>query len=143
MDPLAEIRSALSDSRLRLAFRANATEADELTFARALYNAALCEALYPTLHHLEIALRNNLDRVIAANYPASAAGAIGMDGLSLAGCWLDAAPGLVGRWEQGEVQRVKRKLLREGKSITPHRLIAGLSLGFLGEPLHPRVRDRP
>jgi hypothetical protein len=29
-----------------------------------------------------------------------------------------------------EVQRVKKKLRAEGKALTPHRLIAGLSLGF-------------
>ncbi|HEU4885248.1 MAG TPA: hypothetical protein VFT45_23505, partial [Longimicrobium sp.] len=62
------------------------------------------------LHHLEVALRNSLDGVIAAHYPASAAGVAGSDGLPLAGCWLDATPGLPGPWERTEIQRVKKKL---------------------------------
>lgn len=98
--------------------------------ARALYNLALCEALYPVLHHLEVALRNSLDEVIGSHYPASTAGATGSDGLPLAGCWLDATPGVLGQWECMEIQRVKKKLGAAGKAATPHRLIAGLSLGF-------------
>jgi hypothetical protein len=129
-DPLAEITCALSSHRLRLAFRATAGEPDSTTLARCLYNVALCEALYPVLHHLEVALRNSLDGVIAAHYPVSAAGVAGPDGLPLAGCWLDATPGLLGPWERSEIQRVKKKLHAAGKTVTPHRLIAGLSLGF-------------
>lgn len=130
VDPLGEIKGALSPYRLRLAFRATAGERDANTLARCLYNVALCEALYPVLNHLEIALRNSLDVAISAHYPASAAGGMGTDGLPLAGCWLDATPGVLGPWERTEVQRVKKKLLGAGKSVTSHRLIAGLSLGF-------------
>lgn len=129
-DPLAEIKDAISSHRLRLAFRATAGEPDSTALARCLFNVALCEALYPVLHHLEVALRNSLDGVITAHYPASTAGVPGPDGLPLTGSWLDATPGLLGPWESMEIQRVKKKLCAEGKALTPHRLIAGLSLGF-------------
>lgn len=98
--------------------------------ARSFHNLALCEALYPVLQHLEIALRNSLDNVVGAHYPASTAGTLGPDGLPAAGCWLDATPGLVGQWERAEIQQVKRKVIGAGKLVTSHRLIAGLSLGF-------------
>lgn len=129
-DHLAGIKRALSPHRLQLAFRATAGEPDSTTLVRCLYNVALCESLYPVLHHLEVTLRNSLDGVIAAHYPASTAGIAGPDGLPLAGCWLDATPGLLGPWERTEIQRVKRKLLAAGKTMTPHRLVTGLSLGF-------------
>lgn len=127
---LDEIEAALSPARLRLAFRATAGEPGSITLARSLHNLALFEALYPVLQHLEIALRNSLDRVVSAHYPASTAGTLGPGGLPAAGCWLDATPGLVGQWERAEIQRVKMKLMGAGKAVTPHRLIAGLSLGF-------------
>ncbi|MBW3571342.1 MAG: hypothetical protein KY467_09560 [Gemmatimonadetes bacterium] len=130
VDHLKEIKRALSPHRLNLAFRATAAEPDAATLARCLYNLALCEALYPPLHHLEIALRNSLDEVLRAHYPTSPPGGVGPDGLPYAGCWLDAAPGVLGPWERAEVQRVKQKLRGAGKAVTPHRLIAGLSLGF-------------
>jgi len=130
VDHLAEIKAALSATRLRLAFRAVAGEPESTTLARSLHNLALCEALYPVLQHLEIALRNSLDGTISAHYPASTPGTLGWDGLPAAGCWLDATPGLVGQWERAEIQRVKKKLMNAGKTVTPHRLIAGLSLGF-------------
>lgn len=107
-----------------------AGEPDSTILARSLHNLALCEALYPVLQHLEVALRNSLDGVVRAHYPASTAGTVGPDGLPAAGCWLDAAPGVLGQWEIAEIQRVKRKLIGAGKAVTPHRLIAGLSLGF-------------
>lgn len=129
-DHLQQIRDTLSTHRLHLGFRAAAGEPDSVILARALYNVALCEALYPVLHHLEVALRNSLDAVIGANYPASTAGASGPDGLPLAGSWLDAIPGVLGRWERVEIQSIKTKLGAAGKTVTPHRLIAGLSLGF-------------
>lgn len=129
-DHLHEIRGALSVHRLDLAFRARAGEPDHMLLARALYNMALCEALYPVLHHLEVALRNSLDMVISAHYPASIPALKGPDGLPLAGCWLDATPGVLAAWERSEVHRVKRTLGAAGKAVTPHRLIAGLSLGF-------------
>jgi hypothetical protein len=127
---LQRLEIALSADRLRLGFRSSPAETDECVVARHLYNSALCEALFSTLHVLEIALRNSIDRVLHANLPSSTPGGVGAAGLPSAGCWLDAFPGVLGTWEQEEVRRVKQRLLRERKRVTRHRLLAGLSLGF-------------
>jgi hypothetical protein len=71
-----------------------------------------------------------LDEVVGAHYPSGTPGRIGIDGLPEAGCWLDASSGVLARWEAAEVARVKRSLVAARKAITPHRLVAGLSLGF-------------
>lgn len=130
MDALDGVRSGLSHHRLELAFRATAGEPPFDLAARSLYNLALAEALFPALQNLEIALRNRLDEVVGANCPSGTPGRIGSDGLPEAGCWLDASCGVLARWESAEVARVKRSLVSARKAITPHRLIAGLSLGF-------------
>lgn len=130
MDALDGVRAALSSNRLELAFRASAGEVPLELVARSLYNMALAEALYPALHNLEIGLRNRVDAVVGAHYRPGTPGQIGSDGLPEAGCWLDERAGVLARWEAAEVARVKRGLLASRKSITPHRLIAGLSFGF-------------
>lgn len=130
MVTLDGLRSGLSIHRLDLAFRASAGETDADLVARSLHNLALAEALYPALQTLEIALRNRLDEVVGAHAPRSTSGRLGSDGLPGAGCWLDAEPGVLAAWERSEVARVKRSLLAARKAITPHRLVAGLSLGF-------------
>src|SRR6185436_6537189 len=127
---LRRIETALSADRLHLGFRSSPTETDECVIARHLYNSGLCEALFPTLHTLEIALRNSIDRVLHADLPTSTHGGAGVSGLPSAGCWLDASSGVLGAWEQEEVRKVKQRLVREGKRVTRHRLLAGLSLGF-------------
>jgi len=130
MDPIQSLGSALSHARLDLGFRASASESERTVLARYLYNMAVCEALYPVLQAVEIALRNSLDAVLSAEYPPGSAAPRAGDGLPVAGCWLDATPCLLGSREQEEVRKVKRRLVGERKAITPHRLIAGLSLGF-------------
>lgn len=129
-DYLQRLEIALSADRLRLGFRSSPAETDACVVARHLHNSALCEALFPTLHVLEIALRNSVDRVMHANFPASTQGGTGAAGLPSAGCWLDAFPCVLGTWEQDEVRKVKQRLIREHKRVTRHRLLAGLPLGF-------------
>lgn len=81
MDPVSSLWSALSHPRLDLGFRASAAESERTVLARYLYNLALCEALYPVLHTLEIALRNSLDAVLSAEYPPGRAAPHVVDGL--------------------------------------------------------------
>jgi hypothetical protein len=124
------VEVALSTDRLRLGFRSSSSETGACVVARHLYNSGLCEALFPTLHALEIALRNSIDGVLHANLPPNSQAGARTPGLPSAGCWLDASPGVLGTWEQDEVRKVKQRLVREGKGVTRHRLVAGLSLGF-------------
>jgi hypothetical protein len=127
---LHRVQVALSTERLSLGFRNSPAETDASVLARHLYNMALCAALYPTLHTLEIALRNSIDQVLQAVLPASTPGTVDTAGLPFAGCWLDALPGVLGTWEQVEVRKVKQRLVKERKGVTRHRLLAGLSFGF-------------
>ena len=57
---------ALSPERLAPYQRDNADEVTAL--ARYLWNTALCEALYPSLQHVEIALRNSLHRTLSNHF---------------------------------------------------------------------------
>lgn len=77
-------------------------------------NTALSEALYGVIQGFEIALRNALDRVLAKElgHPD----------------WYDH----IG-WEQKElesIQKAKENITTWGKTVTPGRVIAELTLGF-------------
>jgi hypothetical protein len=130
MVSIANVAVAVSRERLDLGFRASTHEDDATLLARYIFNLQLCEALYPVLHATEVALRNRVDAVFSAHLPASKAGGTGADGLPLSGCWLDANPSILAAWEQGEVQRAKKRILAHHKAVTSHRVIADLSLGF-------------
>src|SRR5689334_21061592 len=85
--PLTSLWRLVSAERIGSYRRGGAD--DEEALARYLWNIALCEALYPSLHFLEIALRNAVFEAAAATYPlASTAGAGGAD------CWLEH-PGIL------------------------------------------------
>lgn len=130
---LAATAKALSPARLQLGFRLSAGETDVVVIARYIRNLALCEALYPVLHMLEIALRNRMDGVFGAAYPASTPkrGQLAYGELPCAGSWLDANPCVLAPRDQEEVRRVKSRIIDgEKKHLTADRLIAGLSMGF-------------
>jgi hypothetical protein len=48
------------------------------------WNIALCEAFYPSLHTVEVVLRNSIDAAIAAAYPVARVAKVTS--------WLDAVP---------------------------------------------------
>ena len=95
------------------------TADDEEVLARYLWNIALCEALYPSLHLLEVGLRNVVFEAAAATYPLTAAG----------GCWLEQ-PGILHADEARAVRAAAQRLSRRGKPCEPGRLVAELSFGF-------------
>ncbi|MDT8342113.1 MAG: hypothetical protein RQ751_11430, partial [Longimicrobiales bacterium] len=94
---LGSLRRALSDERL--AAYSTSHDTDEIDpIARYLWNAALATAMVPTLHALEITLRNNLY-----------AGSLRIvDEASLTfrevTCWLDAEPTLLYEHEAANVE---------------------------------------
>ncbi|HVG43134.1 MAG TPA: hypothetical protein VM890_00335 [Longimicrobium sp.] len=92
---------------------------DEEVLARYLWNVALCEALYPSLHFLEVALRNVVFEAAAATFPLAGAG----------GCWLEH-PGILHPEEARVVRAAGQRLSRRGKPCEPGRLVAELSFGF-------------
>jgi hypothetical protein len=101
------------------AFRRGAAD-DEEVLARCLWNASLCEALYPSLHFLEVALRNLVSEAAAATYPPTSAGNV---------CWLEQ-PGILHAEEARMVRAAAQRLCRRGKPVEPGRLVAELSFGF-------------
>jgi hypothetical protein len=91
---------------------------------RYLWNMALCEALYPSLQALEVALRNTLFSAGEAVYPFPGAPAEGQTA-----CWLDL-PGILHGEESTRVAAAKRRLKEANKALEPGRVVAELSFGF-------------
>lgn len=85
------------------------------TLARYLWNLALCESLYPPLQMAEIALRNSLHHFLTARCHTHA--------------WYDVITGLP-QWQQDQLAGARQKLLANGKSIIPGRMVAELHFGF-------------
>lgn len=85
------------------------------TLARYLWNMALCESLYSPLQMAEIALRNSLHHFLTArcNTPA----------------WYDVITGLP-PWQQNQLAEARQKLIANGKSVIPGRMVAELHFGF-------------
>jgi len=92
---------------------------DEEVLARYLWNTALCEALYPSLHFLEVALRNLVFEAADAAYPPDQAAA----------SWLER-PGVLHDAEARAVRAARARLLGRGRPCEPCRLVAELSFGF-------------
>lgn len=83
--------------------------------ARYLWNMALCEALYPTLQALEVALRNILHAEISRIYGPT---------------WYDNLAVVVLPQGRRSVAEVKAALTQEKKPHDPGRVVAGLTFGF-------------
>lgn len=90
-------------------------EEDSQAFARLKWNIALCEALYPSLHWLEIGFRNRMHQCIGQY----------ADGDN----WI-LDPKFLSESEQLDVAQAKKKLAEHGKPETVPRLIAELNFGF-------------
>src|SRR5215218_9061396 len=115
--PIESLWRLVSAERIG-AYRRGAAD-DEQVLARYLWNTALCEALYPSLHFLEVALRNVVFEAAAATYPAHHG----------AGCWLEDARVLHDA-EARTVRAARQRLSRRGKPCEAGRLVAELSFGF-------------
>ena len=96
------------------AYRRN--DDDRSVITRYLWNAALCESLYPSLQSVEIVLRNSLHTALTATYHN--------------GRWFDVSPGLLHPRQQAMVKDAEDKLHHEGKLATTGRIVAELNLGF-------------
>lgn len=81
---------------------------------RYAWNVRLCEALYPSLQKLEVALRNAVHNELAtARSPT----------------WY-AEPGILNSEGSRAVQEVVGKLKRNKKPVSPENIVADLSFGF-------------
>ena len=116
MTLLQEAAASLSAARLG-AFRRAPDDRNEVVLGRYLWNVALAESLYPTIHFLEVQIRNSFH------------GAIAM----VAGpTWYDLPELVVNEHAREEIAGVKKRIAEAGHPIDTPRVIAALDLGFWG-----------
>jgi len=90
--------------------------ADEcLTLARYLLNMALSESLYPALQFSEIALRNAIHTALSDRYSTDS--------------WYDVISGIP-TWQLDKIQEAEVSLRKDGKAVTPGRMVSELNFGF-------------
>lgn len=129
---VGRIFKALSEERLHQ-FTQYPGEPRWEALARYAWNVAICEAFYPLLHHLEIALRNSIDHAGQKAYPYTHYDRIDS--------WLDAVPSPIDRKHgQPAVLEAKKRLIgwdakahdfaKPGNYATHGKLVAELSFGF-------------
>lgn len=107
------LEEALSSERLTSYVHSDDATLDS-AIARYLWNTALCEALYPVLHLVEVSLRNRVDSVLRA---------------SLGEFWmLDAA--LLAPRELRKATEARRYLASRGTQPSHSDLVAELGFGF-------------
>jgi hypothetical protein len=103
---------------------------ERVILTRYAYNVALCEALYPLMHMLEVTLRNAVWRGVATRHPGSGA----LDANGFLDCWLDGDPKqrpvVLREVHQRQVAEAKADITKDGRQVTEGRLIAELRLGF-------------
>lgn len=109
------LQRVLSPARLA-AYQRHPDERKRAVFGRYRWNMALCAAIQPCLHYVEVALRNSLNSSFSARFASSP--------------WYEASSRLLHPEEQQAVFRAKQELRRRGKSDTSDPLVAELSFGF-------------
>ena len=110
-----QVEAVVSAERLR-PYR-GARNVDELDpLARSLWNVALSEALYPSLHGFEIALRNTIHNAMAARTHNTS--------------WWDDPTVRLHLSEQERIREARDALARAGKAYESGRMVAELRLGF-------------
>ena len=123
MLPLGSLRSALSAERLSAyALPEDTDEVDSV--ARYLWNLALCSALQPALHTLEITVRNRLFEISRRIVDETE---LDFDRIP---CWLDARPSLLADREHEAVEKAKETIARRNRQPTEGRLVSALGFGF-------------
>lgn len=132
---LDTIRKTISRDRFE-AYRRSGDLDDFDVLARYLWNAMLCEALYPAMQAFEVALRNRLYTGIASVYPAAEADCEDVT------CWLDFKAPIIHPNEVHRIPDAKSELKRQGKDFTVGRLVAELNLNFWRKLLHKPYGDR-
>ncbi len=110
----ASLRTSLSDQRLD-AYQQLVTDTDIDLLERHFWNTAICEALYPTLQNLEIALRNNINDAITTSFKNSH--------------WL-TDPSPLDKQQRFTVSSVIKKAKEDGKAFNTGQIIAELNFGF-------------
>lgn len=110
---LTDLRPTISAARFQ---RYQSATGDDLeTVVNYLWNMALAEAFYCSLNSVEIALRNGLHDTLTTHF--------GTPG------WYDQK-GLLDQNQVDDVNAVKKRIRRDGESVTPDRVVSELNFGF-------------
>jgi len=113
----------------------NATEDDhDLAVALYLWNAEVSTAFLGTLHHLEVLLRNAIDRRFP---PSDRNRQVSICGAEV---WL-TDPGVLEDQGREKVNEAIGRLINEGRRSTRARLVASLTLGFWSTLFSGRYED--
>ena len=102
-------------SRDRLAAYATPSNNDLDTITTYFWNIALCQALYPSLGTLEVAVRNTIHTTLSIHFDRTE--------------WYDT-PGVLQRRERDQIAKAKAKIRAANKQPVPGRVIASLTFGF-------------
>ena len=87
-----------------------------VALGRYLCNMALCEALYSPLQIAEIALRNSIHANLSVRFRTEK--------------WYDSIPVNWPDLQKEQIAAAKKQLLKDGKPVTPGRMVAELHFGF-------------
>jgi hypothetical protein len=111
---IQSLKKALSGVRLEAYRPRGGSDGDAI--ANYLWNAALCEALFPMLQQLEVSLRNSLHTAIG--------NAIGNT------AWLGNNPTWLLTRELEKIEKAKQDLRDQKQDVTEDRIVGELSFGF-------------
>lgn len=110
-----DLERLLSAERLA-AYKRTPRDSERDCLRHYLYNQRVSEALYPTLHGLEVGLRNGIDTALRQQTGNA--------------FWFDDPSIIADPRTRDIIASVKHKLHKEHKPITAGRIIAGLHFGF-------------
>jgi len=119
------LENAISLERFANYLRAAEGDRDRALSLYAL-NTAASNAIAPVLQHLEVALRNAFHQRLSAKY--------GDD-------WFDEMGVITDVFQRQKITEAKLDLVKEGKGITPGRVVAAMSFGFWTSCLSARYED--
>lgn len=113
---LQNLSQVISTDKLH-AYRRNSEDGDLDLFVRYLFNVAVCESLYTSLHFLEIVLRNKIDCSFTAHFGPN---------------WLCASSflGLLRSDDIKKIEDTKKMLTDRNRQPVQPGLLAELSFGF-------------
>ena len=109
----ADLYKILTNQRLT-PYKTALADTPEMVFTRYSWNIRLCESLYPSLHGLELAIRNSISNAASL-----------MNGTN----WLQNNS-VLAPTEQAKVREAEAKLTKANKPISNGALVAELSFGF-------------
>ena len=120
---IGSLRSALSAERLSAYARPEDTDEVD-SVARYLWNLALCSALQPVLHTLEVTVRNHIFKISSRIVDETT---LSFDKVP---CWLDARPSLLADRERQAIEQAKTTIGMRGSPMTEGQLVSVLGFGF-------------